>query len=169
MNVVHGPTLFAAQLMRETLRSERLRATMLASVGTVIGLTLFLLSRLDASEFLTALRHTQTEYAMLGLIGGLVLYELGLRHMLGRFLQNNRRAPLPLRYVNAWLETTMPTIAIILFAQRFEPMYTLTNQAADTEGTDTVQSYVRFVVTTSPGRRRTVCSRRLRKATDEGL
>jgi adenylate cyclase len=130
MNAVTSPALFDAQLMRETLRSERLRATMLASVGAVMGLTLFLLTRLDASEFLTSLRQTQTEYTMLGLVGGLVLYELVLRHMLGRLLQRNRRAPLPLRYVNAWLETTIPTIAIILFAQRFEPVYALVSVAS---------------------------------------
>ncbi len=129
MNAVTSPTLFDAQLMRETLRSERLRATMLASVVAVMGLTLFLLSRLDASEFLTALRQTQTEYTMLGLAGGLVLYELVLRHMLGRLLHRNRRAPLPLRYVNAGLETTIPTLAIILFAQRFEPVYALVSVA----------------------------------------
>ncbi len=129
MNAVTSPTLFDAQLMRETLRSERLRATMLASVVAVMGLTLFLLSRLDASEFLTALRQTQTEYTMLGLAGGLVLYELVLRHILGRLLHRNRRAPLPLRYVNAGLETTIPTLAIILFAQRFEPVYALVSVA----------------------------------------
>jgi adenylate cyclase len=130
MNAVKSPSLFEAQLMRETLRSERLRATMLASVGAVIGLTLFLLSRLDASEFLTSLRQTQTASTILGLVGGLVLYELGLCHMLGRLLQRHRRAPLPLRYVNAWLETTLPTLAIILFAQRFEPMYALVSVAS---------------------------------------
>ena len=129
MNAVTSPALFDAQLMRETLRSERLRATILASVMAVMGLTLFLLSRLDASEFLTSLRQTQTEYTMLWLTGGLVLYELVLRYMLGRLLQSNRRAPLPLRYVNAWLETTIPTLAIILFAQRLEPMYALVSVA----------------------------------------
>jgi hypothetical protein len=95
MNTVKSPSLIDAQLMRETLLSERLRATILASVMAVMGLTLFLLSRLGASEFLTSLRQTQTEYTMLGLTGGLVLYELVLRHMLGRLLQRNRRAPPP--------------------------------------------------------------------------
>jgi len=125
MNAVTSPALFDAQFMRETLLSERPRATMLASVAAVIGLTLFLLSRLDASEFLTALRQTKTDYPMLGLVGGLVLYELGLRYMLGRLIHSHRRAPLPLRYVNACLEVTMPTIAILLFAQRVEPLYAL--------------------------------------------
>jgi adenylate cyclase len=129
MNAVTSPALFDAQLMRETLRRERLRATMLASVAAVIGLTLFLLSRLDASEFLTSLRQTKAEYPMLGLVGGLVLYELGMRHMLGRLIHSHRRASLPLRYVNVCLETTIPTIAIILFAQRLEPMYALVSVA----------------------------------------
>src|SRR5262249_3399753 len=48
---------------------------------------------------------------------------------LGRLLDRHRRAPLPLRYVNAWLETSLPTLAIILFAQRFEPMYALVSVA----------------------------------------
>ena len=124
------PSLFEAQLMRETLLSERLRATLLASVAAVLGLTLFLLSRLDTSEFLTALRQTQADYPLLGLIGGLVLYELGLRQMLGRLLRSHRRAPLALRYVNAGLETTIPTLAIILLAQRLEPMYALLSVAS---------------------------------------
>jgi hypothetical protein len=129
MNAVTSPALFDAQLMRETLLSERLRATIPASVAAVIGLTLFLLSRLDASEFLTALRQTKTDYPMLGLVGSLVLYELGLRYMLGRLIHNHRRAPLPLRYVNACLEVTMPAIAILLFAQRVEPLYALVSVA----------------------------------------
>src|SRR6267143_5909796 len=82
MNAVTSPALFDAQFMRETLLSERPRATMLASVAAVIGLTLFLLSRLDASEFLTALRQTKTDYPM-----------LGLRHPLGRLIHHHRRAP----------------------------------------------------------------------------
>jgi hypothetical protein len=110
--------------MRETLRSERVRATMRASVAAVLGLTLFLLSRLDTSEFLTSLRQTKADYPMLGLVGGLVVYELGLRHLLGRLLHSQRRAPRPLRYVNAGLETTLPTLAILLLAQRVEPIGT---------------------------------------------
>ena len=130
MNAVESPSLFESQLMRETLLSERLRATILASMAAVLGLTLFLLSRLDASDFLTSLRQTKTDYPMLGLIGALVLYELGLRHILGRLIHSHRRAPLPLRYVNACLETTMPTLAILLFAQRLEPMYALVSVAS---------------------------------------
>src|SRR6266852_8055469 len=94
MNAVESPSLFESQLMRETLLSERLRATILASMAAVLGLTLFLLSRLDASDFLTSLRQTKTDYPMLGLIGALVLYELGLRHILGRLIHSHRRAPL---------------------------------------------------------------------------
>lgn len=82
--------LFDAQLMRETLRNERMRATMLASAAAVFGLTLFLLSRLDTSEFLTSLRQTGADYPLLALLGGLVIYELGLRHLLGRLLRNQR-------------------------------------------------------------------------------
>jgi hypothetical protein len=71
MHAVPNPTLFEAQLMRETVRSERLRATILASVMAAMGLTLFVLTRLGSSAFLTALRQTQLEYTMLGLTGGL--------------------------------------------------------------------------------------------------
>ena len=56
MNSGKNTAIFDAQLMRETLLSERLRATLLASVAAVIGLTFFLLSRLGASEFLVSLR-----------------------------------------------------------------------------------------------------------------
>jgi adenylate cyclase len=122
--------LFEAQLMRETLRNERVRATMLANAAAALGLTLFLLSRLDTSEFLTSLRQTGADYPMLALLGGLVVYELGLRHLLGRLLHSHRRAPLPLRYVNAGLETTLPTLAILLLAQRIEPIYALVSVAS---------------------------------------
>ena len=44
MNAVKSPSIFDAQLMRETLLSERSRATILASVAAVIGLTFVLLS-----------------------------------------------------------------------------------------------------------------------------
>jgi hypothetical protein len=87
--------LFEAQLMRETLRNERVRATMLASVAAALGLTLLLLSRLDTSEFLTLLRQTGADSPMLALLGGLVVYELVLRSMLGRLLRSHRRALFP--------------------------------------------------------------------------
>jgi adenylate cyclase len=122
--------LFEAQLMHETLRNERVRATMLASVVAVLGLTLFLLSRLDTSEFLTLLRQTGADSPMLALLGGLVVYELVLRYMLGRFLRSHRRAPRPLRYVNAVLEMTVPTLAILLLAQHIEPIYALVSVAS---------------------------------------
>ena len=130
MNSVNSTSMFDAQLMRETLLSERLRATLLASVAAVMGLTMVLLSRLGTSEFLRSLQQHNIEHTMLALVGGLVIYELFLRHMLGRFIQRNRRAPRPLRYVNALLETTVPTIAIILFAQQFEPVYALVSVAS---------------------------------------
>ena len=116
--------------MRETIRSERVRATLLASGAAVLGLTLFLLARLETSEFLTSLRQTKADALLLGLVAGVVLYELGLRHLLGRLLHSHRHAPRPLRYVNAGLETTLPTLAIFLLAQHVEPIYALVSVAS---------------------------------------
>ena len=126
--------LFDAQLMRETLRNARVRATMLASAAAVLGLTLFLLSRPDTSEFLTSQRQTGADYPLLALLGGLVIYELGLRHLLGRLRRNHRRAPRPLRDVNAGLETTLSTLAILLLAQRIEPTFCIYSLSECKEG-----------------------------------
>jgi len=122
-------TVFDKQLLQETFRSERIRATILAGAAAVIGVTMFLLSVFDSSEFMTALRKNNTENGIFALAAGIVTYELFLRFVLGRVIRKGSKPPRAIRYFNALLETSLPTFAMIMFAQAFEPVYALVSIA----------------------------------------
>ncbi len=125
MTTLAFSNVFDKQLLNATLQSERIRATILAGTSAALGMTLVVLSRFDNSDFINALRQNDTEYGIFGLAAGLVIYEMFLRFVLGRVIQKEKIPPLSIRYVNALVETSVPTIAMIMFARSFEPMYAL--------------------------------------------
>ena len=55
----------------------------------------------------------------------LLCYELGIRHLIGRWLRQGRSVPSALRYLNAFVETSVPSILIVLVAREIKPEYVL--------------------------------------------
>jgi adenylate cyclase len=55
----------------------------------------------------------------------LLCYELAIRHLIGRRLGQGRGVPSALRYLNAFVETSVPTILIVLVSREINPVYVL--------------------------------------------
>ena len=55
----------------------------------------------------------------------LLCYELAIRHLIGRWLRQGRSVPGALRYLNAFVETSVPSILILLVSREINPQYVL--------------------------------------------
>jgi len=55
----------------------------------------------------------------------LLCYELAIRHLIGGWLHRRKAVPGALRYLNAFVETSIPSILIYLVAREINPLYVL--------------------------------------------
>jgi adenylate cyclase len=59
----------------------------------------------------------------------LLCYELAIRHLIGRWLRQGRGVPSALRYLNAFVETSVPSILILLVSREINPVFVLQSAA----------------------------------------
>jgi adenylate cyclase len=119
---------FARELARETVISERRRATILAGlIGGVLAAALTLL--IFFGDQLAALPRSPKQWAPL-LIGAGLAYELLARFAYGRLISADRPLPAMARYVNALVETSLPTGALLIVASFIGPTQALLSPAA---------------------------------------
>lgn len=59
----------------------------------------------------------------------LLCYELAIRQLIGRWLRQGRGVPSVLRYLNAFVETSVPSILIILVSREVDPLFVLQSSA----------------------------------------
>lgn len=113
-------------MAREILISERLRAVILAGV-IAVGLTLFLFYALIPGIGGAETKRMFRELApiMPGLFLFSVAYELGVAGLISHWLRAQREPHRAWAYVGAAVEVSLPTLAIILWAQVFEPISAL--------------------------------------------
>ena len=64
-------------------------------------------------------------FYILAAIALLLCYELAIRYLLGRWLRRGKGVPDALRYLNAFVETSVPSILIILVSREIDPLYVL--------------------------------------------
>ena len=121
---------FEDHLAREIIHSERVRMGILAGLlGVVLVLfgLLFALFHDEYRQIFSKPRAFNHAGAMLAL---LLCYELGIRHLIGRWLRQGRAVPSALRYLNAFVETSVPSILIFLVAREVNPVYVLQSAAS---------------------------------------
>ena len=116
---------FEDHLAREIIHSERMRMALLAGLLGVLvvfyGLG-YALSRIDnLLRFLTPAAF----FYIIAVIVLLLCYELGIRHLIGRWLRRGKGVPGALRYLNAFVETSVPSILILLVSREVNPLYVL--------------------------------------------
>jgi adenylate cyclase len=117
-----GARRFEAHLSREILHSERLRMAILAAV--------FALVMVLVPFFAWLYPQGPDPYMAVAVASALVAYELAVRHAIGRMLQRGRMPPVALRYLNAAIEISVPSLLIILAARQVEPVAVLQGPAA---------------------------------------
>jgi adenylate cyclase len=64
-------------------------------------------------------------FYIIAVIALLLCYELAIRYLLGRWLRRGRSVPGALRYLNAFVETSVPSILILLVSREINPQYVL--------------------------------------------
>jgi adenylate cyclase len=135
---------FEEHFAREILQSERTRMAVLAGVlAALLGVfvLLFLFYQEDyRQQFASAAAFRQLGAAMIGLL----VYELAIREVIGRRLRAGRRVPQPLRYLNALVETSFPTLLIYLVARHTQPQHVLQSAAVLLYGVFIVLSTLRL-------------------------
>jgi adenylate cyclase len=120
--VTDRPADFETHLAREILHSERLRLAILAGMFAVVMALILAFAALFPTH--------APVFPAIAVAGGLVAYELAARYALGRMLQSGRMPPSGLRYLSAAIETSVPSLLIVLAAREVEPIAVLQGPAA---------------------------------------
>ena len=108
------------RLTLELLASQQLRAAILAAVFGVLGV---LLAAVYLYEVFVIGRNF-VPGAVPAVILCTAAYELAMRGYIGRYRRARRAVPGVVWYVNAFLETSMPTVSMMLAQSHFEhPLY----------------------------------------------
>lgn len=132
----HRPTLlgisseqerqFLSALDKEILEGERLRATIVVIV-CALSLVSFLAAYFFVGDKLVLFRQQrQLSLRIMGILGALTFYEVLLRGALQRFLTFGKKPPWPgVRYINAVLEISIPSLLMYFFTSAVHPIYGL--------------------------------------------
>lgn len=121
---VSGNPGFEERLGREILRSERTRLLILAGLSGVLAV-IFPVYAMRSGIFDTAWALQFVAVFVL-----LACYELAIRRVIGRRLEQGKTLPRWLRFLNAFVETSVPSILILLGSRQVDPVYPLESAAA---------------------------------------
>jgi adenylate cyclase len=112
---------FEAHLAREILESERTRTAILAGIFALL-LVAFPLAVLVFYEHYARNFHSLATIGyVVSVTGALVAYELLVRRLLARWLRRGGMPPPFARFGNALIETSVPTILILVAARDGDP------------------------------------------------
>ena len=120
---------FDDHLASEIIASERMRMAILAAL---LGLLIAVFSVLhalygnDPGPGLPDVAHRRIVIGMALLLA----YELFVRHMVGRRAAQGKAVPAALRYLNALVEISAPSAAILMVSRHVEPLYVLHSAAS---------------------------------------
>jgi adenylate cyclase len=119
------PLVVERELNRQILASEKLRAGIQAIVGTVLSIIVAVIGGIQISRGYVL---PPLKWALL--IGACaVVYELITRQLFDYYLRRDRDAPVISRYLNTAIETSIPTIVLIVFAHTMPPDVGMTSAA----------------------------------------
>jgi adenylate cyclase len=120
---------FEEHFAREIVASERLRVGMLATIIAVL-LAFFAAIYLQFhDEYLKQFSSSRAMQRVALILGGLLLYELVVFQVIGRRLRQRRALPQLLRYLNAFVETSVPSVMIVVVARESNPVHVLQSGA----------------------------------------
>jgi len=121
---------FQKEIEKETIQSERYRLLLLVVAFTFIGAGFTLGPVLFHRQFASILGPQAGQFQLWSALVffGYALYCTGARYVFGWYGSKNRGLPLVARYANALVETSAPTLIMILFSIFIDPkivaMYT---------------------------------------------
>jgi len=124
--------VFEKEFAIESLKSERLRVSIL--IGAIVCALVFVLimAPIFYGEFQSAFHGKFREFliAVYVIFGANVLYLTAERIILGRLIKKQVKAFPALKYVSAFVETSIPTLGMMVGSTFLGPIYTLFTPAA---------------------------------------
>ena len=124
--------VFEEEFALESLKSDRLRVTIL--IGAIVSALLLVLIMIPIffDEFQRAFHGNFRGFflAVCIIFGGNVAYLIVERTILDRLIRKRQRPPARLKYVSAFVETSIPTAGMIVGSMFLGPIYTLFTPAA---------------------------------------
>lgn len=119
-----GDPGFEERLTREILQSERTRMLILA------GLSGWLVVTFPVYALMSGIFGTAWALQFVTVFVLLASYELAIRQVVGRRLAQGKTVPRQLRFWNAFVETSVPSILMLLGSRQVDPLYPLESGAA---------------------------------------
>lgn len=124
--------VFEKEFALESLKSDRLRVTIL--IGAIVSsvLLLFVMMPIFFDQFQTTFRGNFRGFLIaVGLVFGVnVTYLVIERIIIDRLIKNQRKPSTALKYLSSFVETSIPTAGMIVGALFLGPIYTLFTPAA---------------------------------------
>ena len=119
--------VFEREFELEILKSDRQRITMLMCVLAVAALVIPVLSMFSFENFQSSFKGKFSSFVLtFVVIFTLTLSSLALERLaITRLINQQKRARPVLQYVSAFIETSIPSIALIVTAQFLGPVYSL--------------------------------------------
>ncbi|MBR0715200.1 adenylate/guanylate cyclase domain-containing protein [Bradyrhizobium liaoningense] len=105
---------FERELTREVLRTELLRVRALIVTGSVMMVFFTAIDLIDPSVVERVWRGTLGLSQVYGLLVGFILFEVWVHSQIRRNLKLDRDLPVVRRYIGAFIETSFPTVILIL-------------------------------------------------------
>ena len=105
---------FERGLTREVLRTELLRVRALIMTGCVMTLFLTAIYLIDPAVVNRVWRGTEGLAEVYGLLIGFILFEVWVHTQIRKNLRLDRDLPVVRRYIGALIETSVPTVILIL-------------------------------------------------------
>ena len=138
------PDAFEVYLAREIVQSERLRMAILAGLSAVMIVFWVLMYTFHRDTYLLHFGNPAVIVNIVAVLAFLLCYELVLRQVLARRLARGGGAPHALRYLNALIETSVPSVVIVAVASEINPMLPLQSAASLLYGVFIVLSTLRL-------------------------
>lgn len=135
---------FEAHLAREILQSERTRLAILAGLFALLMVVFPLFVRVFHDHYVRNFGSLAMVRYALGVAIALVTYTLVVRRILGRQLARGRRPAALLRFLNACVETSVPTVLMLVLARYADPVLVLQGPAVLLYGVFIVLSTLRL-------------------------
>lgn len=105
---------FERELTREVLRTDLLRSRALIVTGCVMVVFLTSTYLIDPALVNRVWQGTEGLVREYVILGSFILFEVGVHSQLRRHLKLDRDLPVVWRYIGAFIETSLPTIILIL-------------------------------------------------------
>ncbi|MGQ0509317.1 MAG: adenylate/guanylate cyclase domain-containing protein [Betaproteobacteria bacterium] len=135
---------FEDHLAREIVASERLRMGALAALLALLLAVLAVLYGVYQEDYRRHFATSSGSVRAIAVLGLLLAYELAVRQVVGRRAAAGKSIPESLRYLNALVETSVPSLLIILIARETNPVVVLQGAAVLIYGVFIVLSTMRL-------------------------